>query len=88
MQGSTGKNRTEVLTVFVCLQVVQAVCSQQYVGLSLQRLAKRVTSLGHHVVKHTPGREDVYGAGLQRQTRRFGKGRSDDQQVAKHMSDQ
>lgn len=78
-----GRKRALELTVFVCLQVVEAVCSQQDVGLSLQRLPKRVTSLGHHVVKHTASREDVDGAGLRQQSGRF---RRDDQQVAEQMS--
>lgn len=32
-----------------------------------------MASLGHHVIKHTTGREDVDGAGLQKETRRFRK---------------
>ena len=48
----------------VRLQLVQAVGPQQDVGLPLQGLAKRVTALGHHVVEHTSGREDVHSTGL------------------------
>lgn len=56
--------------MFVCLQMVQAVCAQQDVCLPLQRFAKRVTSLRHHVVEHTAGREDVNSTGLRKKRRR------------------
>lgn len=50
--------------MFVTLQVVDAVCSQQYVSLSLQRLPKWVASLGHHVVEDASSREDIDSASL------------------------
>ena len=49
----------------VILQMIEAVCAQQDVCLPLQRLAKRVASLRHHVVKHTTSREDINSTGLQ-----------------------
>lgn len=45
--------------MFVSLQIVKAVCAQQNVCLPLQRFAKRVTTLRHHVVEHTPSRENI-----------------------------
>ncbi len=51
--------------MFVSLQMVEAVCAQQDVCLPLQRLAKGVASLRHHVVEHTTSREDINSAGLQ-----------------------
>lgn len=53
-----------VLTMSVSLQMIEVVCAQQDVCLPLQRLAIRVTSLRHHVVKHTTSREDINSAGL------------------------
>lgn len=54
--------------MFVGLQMVEAVRAQQDVCLPLQRLAKRMASLRHHVVEHTTGREDIHSAGLHETT--------------------
>lgn len=50
--------------MFVTLQIVEAVCSKKDVCLSLQRLAKGMASLGHHVVEDTASRKDINSAGL------------------------
>lgn len=54
------------LTVLLRVQAVQAVGSQEDVGLPLQGLAKRVAALRYHVVKDTARREDVHRVGLKR----------------------
>lgn len=48
------------------VQAVQAVGSQEDVGLPLQGLAKRVAALRYHIVKDTARREDVHRVGLKR----------------------
>lgn len=52
-------------TMFVALQIVEAVRAQQDVGLSLQRFAKGVFALRHHVVEDTASRENINCTSLQ-----------------------